>query len=1177
MLNSNILHKMEKNSLYKPSTAKIIAGVMIMFMLISCVSALDWDNVKDYDEETKIITITNAFGLPEILGGEVLFKAQLLTPQHNVVGIGNQVVATIKIYSYSDIETRKDIGTYDIKKDYSDIDREIKTYYRVYDNYMVDDMDFVCGKETYKNGTIMCPLTKLGEREVERFSSVEFKDFNELPKGEVIIDLKTIVYAGDKVEWIPEGWYGEVIDEWASYEEGLNDYIENWFTMNDTRNDTVGGVAGSWSVTENYASGIIGNSAGYNAGLGIFNSLVTKDYDRDWSVSFWYEPDGAVTSVYLIPASTMDSGGTKGWLIECRTDSHNFVLKNGDNSATDDMIGNPAGDCEADGWHHMVLAWDDTANTFTWWFDGNNMPDLVTNRQINPTNDMNFLGSELAGRGMIGDIDEIAIFNTTINESMVQSLYNSGSGITHSPSILPTFAPLVTTTYPINTSTYTTFVTELNYTVSDADDDEDSCWYSLNDGASNTSIGNVGVNVTGLSANIGQNNWSVYCNDSENSIGQGTTQFYFSPINPDASITLPLNTTYTTAPNTLNYEVSGADDCFYSTDGGTTNSSVTCGENITGIITTQGQKTWLIKTTTALGGINNSYITFFLDSFAPIISIDQPENKTYITTDGLYNLSVNQSSLDIHLDSCWYNNETANVTFAGCATNSSVMVTEGSHTFNFYANDTFGNLQTAFSRTFFVNVYNNSYDYTDPAIEGETYTLSLNTTSTSISSYNGTLVYNGTDQTTSFSDDGTLGQLSSTITLPQVTTTILKNLYWRYYLNGIYYNTSVYTQLVQNIPAPTMGASCAVGLSPAMNFTFKNEINETTYTGDIKYILRYGISNNTQISTNGTVSAVPSFVICINSTLYNDYTIGYGELQYSRTGFADRRWYIFENERLTNATVDNILHFITGANSFLFTIQDAGLTPYVGKYLALNRWYPEIDEYKVVEMAKTDDEGQTVMKVEVEDTDYRVGVHHTNGTLIYLANPIRFVCIASPCTYSLTVPDEGGNDFENWNNLEIEFDYNTTTGTFKLTYNDPSQDTSEIRMEVFKETGTTQTSICSDTASSYTGVLTCNVSAYSGLLRAVAYRTASPEVSVFSKMVQVGQDAIDRDSGLFITLILMILLVSIGVFSPILTVILSVLALVPAIVLGIMPLSIALIFSAMSFIVISFMKRSVGR
>jgi len=69
---------------------------------------------------------------------------------------------------------------------------------------------------------------------------------------------------------------------------------------------------------------------------------------------------------------------------------------------------------------------------------------------------------------------------------------------------------------------------------------------------------------------------------------------------------------------------------------------------------------------------------------------------------------------------------------------------------------------------------------------------------------------------------------------------------------------------------------------------------------------------------------------------------------------------------------------------------------------------------------------------------------------------------------------------------------------------------------------------------------------------------------------------LNGDNGLFITLIIMILLVTIGIFSPILTVILSILAFIPAIAFGIIPLGIGLIISAMGFIVIHFMRRSVG-
>jgi len=133
-----------------------------------------------------------------------------------------------------------------------------------------------------------------------------------------------------------------------------------------------------------------------------------------------------------------------------------------------------------------------------------------------------------------------------------------------------------------------------------------------------------------------------------------------------------------------------------------------------------------------------------------------------------------------------------------------------------------------------------------------------------------------------------------------------------------------------------------------------------------------------------------------------------------------------------------------------------------------------------------------------------------------------------------------------------------------------------MNLSVFKDTGQSTLTICTDTATGYSGILTCNVSTWSGTLRAVGYRTASPETSIITRIVEVGRTSIGKMPGLFITLLVMIFLVSVGIVSPILTVILSILAFIPAMALGIMPLPILLILSAMGFIVIHFMKRSGG-
>ena len=71
-------------------------------------------------------------------------------------------------------------------------------------------------------------------------------------------------------------------------------------------------------------------------------------------------------------------------------------------------------------------------------------------------------------------------------------------------------SPAISITDPENTS-YTSHRTELKYTVSD--DNLNSCWYSLDLGATNTTI-TCGNNVSGISSVEGSNTWKVYVNDT---------------------------------------------------------------------------------------------------------------------------------------------------------------------------------------------------------------------------------------------------------------------------------------------------------------------------------------------------------------------------------------------------------------------------------------------------------------------------------------------------------------------------------------------------------------------------------------------------------------------------------------------------------------------------------------
>ena len=69
------MRKHKNSALYKAHTAKIILLVMILVGSISMVSAFEFDNViSNYDKNTQIVTIENAFGL-----GKKLADIQLIS------------------------------------------------------------------------------------------------------------------------------------------------------------------------------------------------------------------------------------------------------------------------------------------------------------------------------------------------------------------------------------------------------------------------------------------------------------------------------------------------------------------------------------------------------------------------------------------------------------------------------------------------------------------------------------------------------------------------------------------------------------------------------------------------------------------------------------------------------------------------------------------------------------------------------------------------------------------------------------------------------------------------------------------------------------------------------------------------------------------------------------------
>lgn len=575
---------------------------------------------------------------------------------------------------------------------------------------------------------------------------------------------------------------------------------------------------------------------------------------------------------------------------------------------------------------------------------------------------------------------------------------------------------------------------------------------------------------------------------------------------------------------------------------------------IRGVVIGEGAHTWSCR---AYNGYNISATassrSFTIDGTPPVVNILAPINGS--STLGLkapfVNVSFNASVFDNSgLSNCWYFNDSANVTI-DCNNNVSVALGEGWHTLRYYANDTVGQI-TFNSTSFFIGMYNYTVEYQPSVIEGQPTTFFLNVTTTNMDAFGANMTYNNTNYDMfNVTSNATFARWYRTINASQVVIDTFIPFQMNFTIGSNLITTSSFNQLVYNIPQLNVSTNCA----PAtLNFTLLDEENLTGISGTFDYDFAYGLSNGTQVRTFGQISTVnaTAWALCANFTIAPNWTLGSGQIFYSSPNYVARRYYLFNNTILTNNTNNIALHDLLSSSqtSFQLTVESTSLTPYVGKYTTLVRWYNNLNQYRVVDMGLTDGTGSTVIHVDAEDVDYRIGVYEQNGSLIKLADPIRMVCTSSPCTYTLKISPTD-DDFSSFLNVQYNFDFNYSTNIWSFTYSDASQRTQSMNMTIYKDTGTGSLIACTTQVTGSSGAMTCNTTGYTGSLRGVVQRVASPPVQIVQLLIDLRNSAFASSFGLFLSILLAIPITFVfAMISPVAAIIGGVVALVPALYFG---------------------------
>lgn len=265
----------------------------------------------------------------------------------------------------------------------------------------------------------------------------------------------------------------------------------------------------------------------------------------------------------------------------------------------------------------------------------------------------------------------------------------------NTPPVLNLVSPQEGASYGFNESL------ELNFSVSDSDENLNSCWYNLDNGE-NISISNC-ANTTFDVAGDGDYVLNIFANDSEGEEVSDSANFSVQVGAPSIVLYFPIGVYLNFNNIEFNYTPSDLDldSCELWGDFGgefglnQTDTGVVSGQvNNFNLNLEEGNYSWNIRCEDSVGNSAfNGNKSFYVDTTAPGLSISEPSGaKTSRTVSLIFNVEDNSP---VH---CWYNvyrgeNIEISNTSVNCDLDSSFSVSvDADFVLNFYVNDSAGNL-----------------------------------------------------------------------------------------------------------------------------------------------------------------------------------------------------------------------------------------------------------------------------------------------------------------------------------------------------------------------------------------------------------------------------------------------------------------------------------------------------
>ena len=364
-------------------------------------------------------------------------------------------------------------------------------------------------------------------------------------------------------------------------------------------------------------------------------------------------------------------------------------------------------------------------------------------------------------------------------------------------------------------------------------------------------------------------------------------------------------------------------------------------------------------------------------------------------------------------------------------------------------------------------------------------------------------------------------------------------------------NNSISTQDISNdtsfsVNDITVSLCSASDPGVFVHIRFLDEKNESKYLssdGSLSLTFVHDLGGSKQFSTSFT--SKNETWVCI--TPVDKYTLD-GIIQYTSTNYRTREYYFLNANIDSSSSFDLNLYNIETAISDLetITVKD-GISLVPNVYLILQKYDIGSNTYKIVQIAKTNDNGEASVYVEPYDSFYRMLVN--NGTeIIYQGEALKFM----KSTYTLNIQENIDTtvlDIES--NLNYNCTYNQNTSIVRCTVSDPSGVTQRVTFKAGTENmwGTNQ--VCENTQTGLSSMtFICDLNGSSGS----PYATLIVDLDGYDNYVLYhnvwsGSGSFTRESG-FGAFVIVSGLALIGTFHPVAAVAFALVGVVVSVMTG---------------------------